>query len=90
LTPNLRLALTAGIRKVFFESPEGNSIRRKYLGPARARVKELVRHKVKKSSAAPATPSTEPPFPNESPRGGTPVPPRSLRFFAASKHCSRA
>ncbi|MGD0539448.1 MAG: ketose-bisphosphate aldolase [Verrucomicrobiota bacterium] len=43
---DLRLALTAGIRKAFFESPKEFDPR-KYLGPARARVKELVRHKVK-------------------------------------------
>ena len=43
---DLRLALTAGIRKVFAESPKEFDPR-KYLGPARARVKDLVRHKVK-------------------------------------------
>ncbi len=43
---DLRLALTAGIRKVLVESPKEFDPR-KYLGPARARVKELVRHKVK-------------------------------------------
>ena len=43
---DLRLALTAGIRKAFCESPKEFDPR-KYLGPARARVKELVRHKVK-------------------------------------------
>ena len=43
---DLRLALTAGIRKVFSESPKEFDPR-KYLGPARNRVKELVRHKVK-------------------------------------------
>jgi fructose-bisphosphate aldolase class II len=43
---DLRLALTAGIRKVFMESPKDFDPR-KYLGPARARVKELVRHKVR-------------------------------------------
>jgi fructose-bisphosphate aldolase class II len=43
---DLRLALTAGIRKVFAESPKEFDPR-KYLGPARARVKELVRHKLK-------------------------------------------
>ncbi len=43
---DLRLALTAGIRKVFAESPKEFDPR-KYLGPARARVKELVRHKVR-------------------------------------------
>jgi len=43
---DLRLALTAGIRKGFAESPKEFDPR-KYLGPARAKVKELVRHKVK-------------------------------------------
>jgi fructose-bisphosphate aldolase class II len=43
---DLRLALTAGIRKVFAESPKEFDPR-KYLSPARARVKELVRHKVR-------------------------------------------
>jgi fructose-bisphosphate aldolase class II len=43
---DLRLALTAGIRKVFSENAKEFDPR-KYLGPARARVKELVRHKVK-------------------------------------------
>ncbi len=43
---DLRLALTAGIRKVFAEAPKEFDPR-KYLGPARARVKELVRHKVR-------------------------------------------
>jgi fructose-bisphosphate aldolase class II len=43
---DLRLAMTAGIRKVFAESPKEFDPR-KYLSPARAGVKELVRHKVK-------------------------------------------
>jgi fructose-bisphosphate aldolase, class II len=43
---DLRLAMTAGIRKVFWENPKEFDPR-KYLGPARARVKELVRHKVR-------------------------------------------
>jgi len=43
---DLRLAMTAGIRKVFAENGKEFDPR-KYLGPARARVKELVRHKVK-------------------------------------------
>lgn len=43
---DLRMALTAGIRKVFAESPKEFDPR-KYLGPARTRVKELVRHKVR-------------------------------------------
>lgn len=43
---DLRLALTAGIRKVFAESPKEFDPR-KYLSPARQKVKELVRHKVR-------------------------------------------
>jgi len=43
---DLRLALTAAIRKVFAESPKEFDPR-KYLGPARNKVKELVRHKVR-------------------------------------------
>lgn len=43
---DLRLALTAGIRKIFAESPKDFDPR-KYLGPARTRVKELVRHKMR-------------------------------------------
>jgi len=43
---DLRLAMTAAIRKVFAESPKEFDPR-KYLGPARTKVKELVRHKVK-------------------------------------------
>jgi len=43
---DLRIALTAGIRKVFAENPKEFDPR-KYLGPARANVKALVRHKVK-------------------------------------------
>src|SRR5437667_11029315 len=43
---DLRLAMTAAMRKVFAESPKEFDPR-KYLSPARARVKELVRHKVK-------------------------------------------
>jgi fructose-bisphosphate aldolase class II len=43
---DLRLAMTAAIRKVFTENPKEFDPR-KYLGPARARVKELVRHKVR-------------------------------------------
>jgi fructose-bisphosphate aldolase class II len=42
---DLRLALTAKIRKVFFESP-GEFDPRKYLGPGRAAIKEVVRHKL--------------------------------------------
>jgi len=42
---DLRLALTAGLRKVLAQSPKEFDPR-KYLGPARARVKELVRHKI--------------------------------------------
>jgi fructose-bisphosphate aldolase class II len=43
---DLRLAMTAAVRKCFAENPKEFDPR-KYLGPARARVKELVRHKVK-------------------------------------------
>jgi len=43
---DLRLAMTAGIRKAFAENPKEFDPR-KFLGPARARVKELVRHKVR-------------------------------------------
>jgi fructose-bisphosphate aldolase class II len=43
---DLRLAMTAGIRTVLFENPKEFDPR-KYMGPARARVKELVRHKVR-------------------------------------------
>lgn len=43
---DLRLAFTAGIRKVLSESPKEFDPR-KYLKPARAKVKELVRHKLR-------------------------------------------
>lgn len=43
---DLRIALTAGIRKVFVESPKEFDPR-KYLGPARSNVKAVVKHKVK-------------------------------------------
>lgn len=43
---DLRLAMTAAIRKALSENPKEFDPR-KYLGPARAKVKELVRHKVK-------------------------------------------
>src|SRR5664280_2746031 len=43
---DLRLAMTAAIRKVLWESPKEFDPR-KYLGPARTRVKELVQHKIK-------------------------------------------
>lgn len=43
---DLRLAMTAGIRKAFAENPKEFDPR-KYLGPARTCVKELVRHKVR-------------------------------------------
>ena len=43
---DLRLAMTAAIRKVFVENPKEFDPR-KYLGPARAKVKELVQHKIK-------------------------------------------
>jgi len=40
------MAMTAGIRKVFVESPKEFDPR-KYMAPARKMVKDLVRHKVK-------------------------------------------
>jgi len=43
---DLRMAMTAAIRKVLFEKPKEFDPR-KYLGPARNAVKDLVRHKVK-------------------------------------------
>ncbi len=43
---DLRIAMTAAIRKVFAEKP-GEFDPRKFLGPARQAVKDLVRHKVK-------------------------------------------
>lgn len=43
---DLRIAMTAAIRKVFAQKPEEFDPR-KYLGPARQTVKDLVRHKVK-------------------------------------------
>ena len=43
---DLRLAMTAGIRKVLVEKPSEFDPR-KYLGPARQNVKDLVRHKVR-------------------------------------------
>jgi fructose-bisphosphate aldolase class II len=43
---DLRIAMTAGIRQVFAENPKEFDPR-KYLGPARTKVKELVRHKVR-------------------------------------------
>ncbi|HMJ90999.1 MAG TPA: class II fructose-bisphosphate aldolase, partial [Candidatus Acidoferrum sp.] len=43
---DLRIAMTAAIRKVFVEKP-GEFDPRKYLGPARTAVKDLVRHKLK-------------------------------------------
>lgn len=43
---DLRLAMTAAMRKVFSENPKEFDPR-KYLGPARQKVKDLVRHKVK-------------------------------------------
>lgn len=43
---DLRLAMTAGIRQAFAEDPKQFDPR-KYLGPARDKVKALVRHKVK-------------------------------------------
>jgi fructose-bisphosphate aldolase class II len=43
---DLRMAMTAAIRKVLFEKPKEFDPR-KYMGPARNAVKDLVRHKVK-------------------------------------------
>ena len=43
---DLRIAMTAAIRKVFTENPKEFDPR-KYLGPARQAVKDLVRHKVR-------------------------------------------
>ncbi len=43
---DLRLAMTAAIRKAMWEAPKEFDPR-KYLGPARTKVKELVRHKVR-------------------------------------------
>jgi len=42
---DLRLAMTAAIRKYFYENP-GNFDPRQYLGPAREAIKALVRHKI--------------------------------------------
>src|SRR4029078_6604908 len=46
IEPDLRMAMTAAIRKVFATNPKEFDPR-KYLGPARNAVKELVRHKVR-------------------------------------------
>ena len=43
---DLRLAMTAAIRKAMSENPKEFDPR-KYLGPARIQVKDLVRHKIK-------------------------------------------
>ncbi len=43
---DLRLVLTATIREIFATNP-GEFDPRKYLGPGRSAVKELVRHKIK-------------------------------------------
>ena len=43
---DLRLAMTAAIRKVLWESPKEFDPR-KYLAPGRSQVKELVRHEVR-------------------------------------------
>ena len=43
---DVRLAFTAALRKYFFDNPKEFDPR-KYLGPARAGVKDLVRHKVR-------------------------------------------
>jgi fructose-bisphosphate aldolase class II len=40
------MAMTAAIRKVFAENPKEFDPR-KYLGPARNKVRDLVRHKIK-------------------------------------------
>ena len=42
---DLRLAMTATIRKIFAEQP-AEFDPRKYLGPARDAIKEVVRHKL--------------------------------------------
>ena len=42
---DLRLAMTATVREVFVTTP-GEFDPRKYLGPGRAAIKELVRHKI--------------------------------------------
>ena len=42
---DLRMAMTAKIRQVFAESP-GEFDPRKYLGPAREAIKEMVKHKL--------------------------------------------
>ncbi len=46
LTPTCDLAMTAAIRKALAENPKEFDPR-KYMGPARTAVKELVRHKVR-------------------------------------------
>ena len=43
---DLRLAMTASIRKMFYENPSEFDPR-KYLGPARDAIKEMVQHKIK-------------------------------------------
>ena len=43
---DLRLAMTAKIRKSLFEKPE-NFDPRNYLSPAREAIKEIVKHKIK-------------------------------------------
>jgi len=48
---DLRLAMTATIRKIFVEKPEEFDPR-KYLGPARDRIRELVVHKLRVLGAA--------------------------------------
>ncbi len=42
---DLRIAMTASIRKVFFEKPEEFDPR-KYLGPARDAIRAVVKHKL--------------------------------------------
>jgi len=43
---DLRLAMTATVRKHFAENP-GHFDPRQYLGPARVAIKEMVAHKIK-------------------------------------------
>lgn len=48
---DLRLAMTAAIRKVFIENP-AEFDPRKYLGPGRTAIKEMVQHKIKNALGA--------------------------------------
>ena len=43
---DLRLAMTASIRKTFVENPEAFDPR-KYLGPGRQAIQDMVQHKIK-------------------------------------------